>query len=351
MNSIALQVGSLLQQEGDPTVRIEGFTGPASSTAGPRLTESLRRHLTKQRKIELVSIGSSYSISGRFSVDPKDHIMVISATVHGPLGDLQTVQDRFKTTPEEMAALLNVSTDLTDTLGPTQTPAEEAALATRQEDEILEKLSNPQVTAQPTESSPAKTVIKPSADFPYGVEIALRDGENYSALAVDDQTLTRGYAAVDIPAEQNFAVRILNNTTDFVGVAITFDGINIFAFSENEDYRKLGRMAIRPLSSPYIKGWHHAGNDSFSFIVTNYGESAAAELGSTSDLGAMTVVFYECETPTLTRGSKSVNNDVGIGRGERVNANYQNVPVRFGKMLGSVSVFYNRPSHPVDLPQ
>lgn len=358
MTIIATQVRGYLKEVdssgGTKYVTVQAFKGTATGTAGALFGQCLRRCLNDYDDVEVVESVANYSVDGEYRIDPKDRVVVMSVTVRDGLGnggpgvDGSVIQRKFFPTADEVAVLLGSTSDTSSTNGSAEN--REAKI-----DQLVESARRPNVVVETTDISKPATIVKPSESFPYGVELALRNGDDYSPLPVDQSAQSRGFALVDIDPGREFAVRIENPTDNYVGVEITFDGINVFAFSENQYFRQLGKYAIKPHNqSSYIKGWHHRGPDEyskhelFSFIVTNYGDSAAARFGATSNLGTMTVVFYECH---LTRGSKGVpSNQNAVGLGGKVEAKIDSVPLQFGRMLGAVSVRYSRPAHPVDLP-
>jgi hypothetical protein len=201
-------------------------------------------------------------------------------------------------------------------------------------DKILHKIKHPSIYH-------ADNVFYAAKSSPYGIEIVLKKGSEYQSVPADLTLLADGFGKVDLKSDDIFAVRIYNNTSRKVGMALTIDGINIFAFSKVPYWRELGKVVVPP-GEHIIKGWNETEDYSHEFQITNYADSAAAEFGATEGVGTVTATFYE--------GITARGGEFGVGLGDRTEMSYGNVPFGFGKVVSTVSLKYLRPAHPDDLP-
>lgn len=335
-------------REAGKQVRLEPFRGPQGAV-NARVVQLLREHLGRtedpDRGFQFVT-GGAYTISGRISM-PRDE-----ATGRF-LARLDVILLNRSNNQVHSAAY--TITDLEDTLslvGSTfQTPRSEDGL--------------PQPSAIPQEAAAnlgdgakvfiQQAVVKATPESPYGVQLLLYDKQSgtYSPIA---PTRVSGVAQFPVALGQEFAIRVVNESQQPVGAMIAVDGINVFHFSRNEAFRKLGKVIILPnggrADGGLIKGFHHDGDTSHAFEVTHYGESAAAELGiSHQNVGAITVVFFSVLAPRDPNAPPNIpESDVGVRRGQPRHMPYKLVAAEFGHILGSITVRYTRGAAPDDLP-
>jgi hypothetical protein len=74
-------------------------------------------------------------------------------------------------------------------------------------------------------------------------------------------------------------------------VALTIDGINSLAFSQNKSFRDLGMWVIAARSNGVVRGWHDIGNQSFQFNVMEIAKAPAAAFGASEQVGVITATF------------------------------------------------------------
>jgi hypothetical protein len=125
-------------------------------------------------------------------------------------------------------------------------------------------------------------------------------------------------------------------------VALSIDGINTLAFSQNPGYKQLGKWVIGRRGKGTITGWHIQGSQSRSFQVMDYGESAAAKFASTKDIGTITAVFCAAFTgdPPADEPGKG---ELATGFGPPTEQRLADVVRKFGAVRGSISVRYAKP--------
>jgi len=378
MQQLADEVAQYVKSDGEAggQISVGTFRGPAGATASPKMIKMLKDSLAGKCKV--VELGSVYSVGGKYFVrrdaSRKQLVIVIEASIYNRLGapHLQLrrkIVTDMSQAPKLFGLMFDASraslTDEENADSAAEDPPADGGTASDKKQEIsfdqTDKtadevaLRKPQQVADAIEASFKKsklhivseTVVHASKTSPYGIEIVEKgpDGE-YVAVPLEPELLAAGIAKVQLNPEQPFAVRIYNRSSHLVGVDLSLDGINVFEFSHNPFWKKLGKMLVQP-GRTTIKGWHDQGASSFEFLVTSYGNSAAASLGvkqQDASLGTITATFYEI----VPVGSRNF----GIGRGERTVMRYDNQarPVQFGGLLGAVSIKYNRSGHPDDLP-
>jgi hypothetical protein len=174
----------------------------------------------------------------------------------------------------------------------------------------------------------------------------------YSAArpAIDQE----GLAFVKLSRGENYAVRLINNSPHDAAVDLKIDGLSMFAFSENKNYR----VMIVPAGKSHVaSGWHRTNQLADAFQVMEYSKSEAAKLvgPSTAD-GTITATFAAAwqagakapdDEPVAT-GSRSVD---GTGRGEEHGTTYQEVRREVGVVRSAISVRYSESVDPKDLPK
>ena len=200
------------------------------------------------------------------------------------------------------------------------------------------------------------TRIAADANSPYAIELLVhrRPGERNANRSTEDDYEARaadvkqGLAFVQVPRDNIYAVRLINDSPHDAAVALSVDGLSMFAFSENKNYTQL---TVPARSVALVKGWHRTNDVSDSFLVTEYSQSAAAKLlpSDSSRLGTITVSFSAAwdikgsppsdEPQTPSQFSKSAD---GTGRGPELKAKYVEVQRNFGVIRSVVSVRYSK---------
>ncbi len=314
------------------SIVLETLRGPNQTVSG-RVAQMLRKQF-EDEDYKVVG-GGAYTVTGRFMTGEREGVSVARFSVQ-----------LLNRSGAQMQEFQREITDLRDgitLLSPTFDASQGAA---KQPDELKQTIT--EAVEKPNVFT-ANSLIKATPDSPYAIEILVWDGSKYVPAPVDK---TDGLAQCDVKPTQEFAIRIHNNTNEFVGAQITLDGINMYAFSKNPDFRNFGRMAIFPKQAPLIKGWHDEGNQSFSFKVTNYGESAAAKLGVVEGVGTITVTFFKAYEDKSGNTANIGSDQAGVGFGTPRQMVYTRVPVKIpaNEIIGAISVQYSRPIEPLDLP-
>lgn len=350
--SIAADVAKYVktEPETDGGIRVGSWQGPGGG--GGMVSVALRQQLTAA-DVTLSKVGG-FSISGNYEQDENDlgrHVTVLTASIKNPGGNEVHVLRRRLITDDRIAIELfgatvdnTAASDAEETYDaektgkrPAETPVQSIA---KTQSNIRETIANPKTTTAHVGigSAGGKSVVRFGAKSPYGVELLVRDatGGDYTPCAIG---FDNGLSHTDIKRSQVYAIRIHNGSGSPVGASVSIDGINMFSFSDNPYWKKLGKVLIRP-GGGIIKGWAGQGMSVNEFTIVEYGESAIAELGLVEGMGSITVVFHPAfESKSATGRGKSVDNALNSAH------------ARFSDdVLGSVSIKYIRESVPVDLP-
>lgn len=317
------------------TIVLETLRGP-NQTVSARVAQLLRSEFEKE-DYKIVT-GGAYTVTGRFLTGEREGESVARFNVQL----LNRSGAQMQVFQQEITDLRDGVNLLSPTFDASQGPAKQPE---ELKEVITESVEQPNVVT-------TGSIIKATPQSPYAIEILVWDGTQYVPAPVDT---TGGIAQCDVKVEQEFAIRIHNNTDDFVGAQISLDGINMYAFSKNDFFKSFGRMAIFPKQAPLIKGWHDEGDRSLSFKVTNYGNSAAAKLGVVEGVGTITVTFFRCHAaksgdPGSPGPEGSDQGAVGFGSPRQMPYTTARVTIPENEIVGAVSVKYARPIEPLDLP-
>lgn len=188
------------------------------------------------------------------------------------------------------------------------------------------------------------TIVRGGTGSPYGVEISVAANDSWTKLSPKDD---EGLAFAPIKRGDRYAVTLYNDSDEDVAVTLTIDGLNIFRFSKNTDYKY---VVIPKKSHGMIKGWHRTNEVSDSFLITELAKGVAAETGeSGANVGTITATFAaawpmdasppKVEEPLLA--SRGTGN--ATARGPEIRAKFTEVVRRVGTPRAVVSVRYDKP--------
>jgi len=200
---------------------------------------------------------------------------------------------------------------------------------------------NPAVNAyaMPKQSA-TQEIARTNESSPFGIGI-WRDDRSA------DLTIEEGFAFVELNRNDEFGVKLVNDSSDEMGVYLTLDGIDSHWYQ-----KKKAAWIVPPKSSIVIPGWQLDGLQSKPFKIVPFELSVAAREGADvsmgSSLGVIAASFYKCyktreEIPAsdLITGSLGPN---GIGESDRsVDFKVVSVERYFGKLRAMVPVRYERP--------
>jgi hypothetical protein len=193
-----------------------------------------------------------------------------------------------------------------------------------------------------------ETRVATDARSPYALEIVVAD----EPRRVSGQG---GQAFVPIAKSETYTIRLYNDSDYDAAVVLKIDGLSVFAFSEFKDPAtgrpRFDYLIVPAKSSGTVRGWHRNNNVSYSFKVTEYAESAAAELNQKSDIGMITAIFSAAwpkegpvppaeplESPTrlASRGATAT------ARGPEVSVIYKEVERYRGRTRAPITVRYTK---------
>lgn len=190
------------------------------------------------------------------------------------------------------------------------------------------------------------TRIKASKTSPYAVEVVV-DGKTVQPR------LENGRPVVHLEKDARYSLRIHNRDEFGAGVQVFVDGLSMFTFSENRDYRfmLIERKKGEEAAQGEIKGWHRTNTKADSFQVTEYSKSEIARmLPSCRAPGTISVLFSACwkeeEAPPADekdfRSRKSRGDDLATKRGPEVATNLMEVRRHLGVVREAVTIRYGR---------
>ncbi len=168
--------------------------------------------------------------------------------------------------------------------------------------------------------------------------------------------LRQGKPFVKISEGDSYAIKIYNDSGAPVGVEVRIDGINMFAFSQVPNYKKIGRLFVKPGGTPLITGWHffNGPGGTREFLVMPWENSAQAILGTRdeSTIGVVTVSFFSAwvgdtpppDEPALRGG------ELATGIGKPTDNTTHDIVCHFGQLRSNVTIRYAKPTPPGNLP-
>ncbi len=346
IDGIVERVQKYLTDHGDTSVTIGNFAGPPSSSAGIRIKAALTERLTAADVN--VSKLARLEIRGTFAseTNPTPIVLIQAEMIDQTGATLGNFRERISVeNVEDVVNLLGTTADLaaTESTGESETRVD----TLEQRDAKLGDAIN-----TPSFSLTGTTAVSASASSPYRVEIFLRDAGTLTPVPVTDFS---GFALVSLTKGQEYVITLHNASDIDVGVKLTIDGVNTFDFSENEAFRKLGIWMVPAGQVGTVDGWHITNTQSLAFLVTDIPDSATAKLQrETTAIGTINASFFPAWTgddvPDVEIIGKA-RGDIGTGLGTKIGSAYETVTRHFGAtLLAAVSVRYEKPDPPVDLP-
>jgi hypothetical protein len=333
-DKLAVKIQKLLQQEEQQAVAVGDFSGPPQLGAnpGPGLRQLLADEL-KALNVRVDNKKANLTVSGRFvkleNPDRKGLILVrITAQVHDR-------NDQLKGTfPVE----IEDSADIAQLLGVTVSLPPETEGGKARHQELDQNIEHPGIHIRASK-------VSAKAGSPFSVEVLVKPSVNAKAVERTAR-LEDGRAFVDVRRKELYEIRVHNQSAHEVGVAITIDGLDVFAFSEVRNPKtnrpRYTHYIVAPKKQATIVGWHlrdKQPNNYSSFLVTEYGKGASARVvdRASGEQGVITVAFF----PSYQGAKPRTSNDE-TGFGPPVSVKVQPVQRFFGAMLEAVSIRYTR---------
>ncbi len=342
MQELAADIGKRLKASAESDIAMGAFDGPGVSA------QSMQAMLKKN--LELIEVGQRNGQKVKVRVTPS--------------GAWRVSADIFRST-EDQELLVTVEAKMKDRSGRS---AGTIVKTISQRDDVLKlfgatvdidtlpigqntKQASNKIIEQSLDTpdfEPVDSGVAPSKTSPFSVVIEVDvDGKgNYAPLPATNEN---GLAFVDLQLGQEYAIRVVNHSGKPVGVEVSIDGINMFAFSKIPSYQRSGKIF---LASPEtrIEGWHVADGPggSKAFLITEFPQSAQALIGTkdSSRLGTINVLFRSTwkegeEPPPQPVGVKG---EPGTGLGQPKNNTFKPTRCFFGAIRASVSIRYTKPA-------
>lgn len=336
---LAKDVKQFLEKRGEGSIAVGQFTGPANfpTSAGPGISQLLAEELQKAgvaaKKRAKLGIKGEYHATEASNADGRKLLAVaLKARVEDETGTVLTDAEFNRTVPGEEAFV--------EVMGPPVVLPPGDTLEARDK-KLRESLVKPKTAIEGGRVSAAD-------DSRLAIEI-LVDGQPRSAREED------GLAFVKIDRGETYKVRLINDSEQEMAVTLAIDGLSMYAFSElrqNEGPRKgeprYRFVFVKPHKSVTIDGWHKTNEESLSFLVTSYPESAAASVNQTADLGTITATYRAAwakdapppaDEPGRRKGSYGGD---ATGFGPPVESRFREVQRSVGVIRSSVSVRYSK---------
>jgi hypothetical protein len=349
LRDMAKQLAGLLEGRNEHTIAVGAFTGPVrrAASAGPGLKQILIEELEKIT-VEVKRKGERQKVKIRVESRAKFE-------VRGDYGDVEdTVREVLKL--QLTATVLDTATRkrivelereiddraiLAQVLGVTRPDFGGLITPKVESKRLKESMNNPRVDLRKGEAR-----IKTDPKSKYGIEIYVKKGGDYVAReahlgrkkAKEEECL----AYVPLKKNEVFGVKLINDSDFDAAVELTLDGLSMFAFSENRNYRF---VIVPKRSSLLVRGWHRTNKLSEEFVITNYAKSAVKELLADPDgIGTITATFgaawHPKEEPPLDDSATPRE----IGRKDPIQVTWEAAVRVLGRVRDVISVRYQKAS-------
>ncbi|MEW4526279.1 hypothetical protein [Maioricimonas sp. JC845] len=370
-------ISQILQREQMDSVAVGAFLGPPSfgTSAGAGFKKILTEEL-EEVDVRVRRIGAPMAVQGRYSlssgrqlrirmslVNPQGDVLTNLSgrmTLQGPNGseDVSVEDGQFNidelTEADVLAELFGSTIDFQnrddddDVLGNGFPDG----------DDVLGSLTNP------TAFIDQAGFVRASRTSPFGLRVIV-DGRLARPVLED------GVPFVEIRRGEKFELEVDNRESFEAAVRIHLDGVNSFTFSEIRHLSgpqagepRYSRWIVKPRNRFRLKGWHVTNSDVREFLVTDFASSAAARVGSTTDLGMITASFRATwqqgqrppsgepvpkQVPTIARAPsfdapapESPASGVGIGERARQRVEEDGLKRDYGVPRAVITIRYTR---------
>lgn len=179
--------------------------------------------------------------------------------------------------------------------------------------------------------------IRAATDSPFGIEVRVRRGTTRDSDPRLPE-LVDGRPFVKLAEGQEYIVRLSNHSGAEAAVALSIDGLSMWAFSA--DGRIDRHIILPPGGSADIPGWFIDDDTSEAFEVGTYGKSAAKlKLVPVSAVGVITAAFSE----SIEGGDKGGEDaTLATVRGRQIDQKFVTVKRVIKPVQAVVSVRYRR---------
>jgi len=344
-DEVSALAGKILENVKNQPVTIGQFTptGLPDSNAGPGIEEILRAEIIAKKGT--VQANASIIIKGDYALiksktDSNQRVLQIGARIIDRDSGTELKELRAQATlggTREIAEIVAATVNL-------------PILGTKQQrnEAIQNHLEHPRVHIK-------DSVIRTSADSPYGVEVLVKPSVTATAVPRKAENKDdKGLAFVGIERSEIYELRLYNDSPHEAAASVRIDGIDAFTFSDDRDPKTNRPLyhyyIIPPKSCVDVKGWHKTNDpmrhdNVLSFLVTEYGKGAASARGATGQIGVITVAFAaswenESQKPDDEKGARDARNETGFGPPQK--QNLKGVKRHIGAVREVISVRYTR---------
>ncbi|HBE70818.1 MAG TPA: hypothetical protein DDW52_21950, partial [Planctomycetaceae bacterium] len=159
----------------------------------------------------------------------------------------------------------------------------------KRQSQILTQFRTPRTTLEAPSGMDAESIIRPSQQSDFGLEVLLKSGNSLSPR--EARLAERRRAFIDLHRGEEYVVRLHNNANFEVAVELTIDGVNVFQLAENAAL-KGSKVIIAPNRTAVVPGWFRNLSESNQFKIGAYQESVAKEqMAPLADVGTITATF------------------------------------------------------------
>ncbi|HEX3146581.1 MAG TPA: hypothetical protein VHR66_00670 [Gemmataceae bacterium] len=348
--SLAHKIAEVVQEEGQSSIAVGEFTGPAQFTSnyGAGVHQLLIEELEATKK-GIVRAESVLSVKGDYEYLQGGDLNVIEVSV--------TIK---KNNGEKVGALSKKLMDDPVRIKDSEVIAAMTGRTMHLPPAAPQKDLNEKIKEEVKKPTFARTGsrIATTADCPFSIEILVAPKEHapaelsgWSKVAAREATDEAGQPFVDIRRDEVYAVRVTNASKHDAAVTITIDGLDVFAFSEvrNANGRpKYGHFIVAPQQSAIIPGWHKTNDHADTFLVTEYGKGAISKVPAAArgKVGVLSVSFalaWEGDNkPADEPVSRSGSDGNETGFGPPVKVGLKETTRKIGVVRDIVSVRYTR---------
>src|ERR1044072_7453294 len=114
-----------------------------------------------------------------------------------------------------------------------------------------------------------------------------------------DEYYSRGRTYVEALQGAEYEIRVRNDSSDRVAVALSVDGLNTIDARHTSAWNA-SKWVIEPYQTITISGWQMSSERARRFYFTNERDSYGAKLGQTANLGVISAVFFREQRRLVT---------------------------------------------------
>lgn len=336
VRALATDFAKIIDKKGGGSVAVGEFSGSSKvkGSVGPRLQIVLKAELEKL-KIRIDPDHFRFEIKGDYQPvkDPQTDLLgvkLVGRLIDGETGEplAEKPTGRFVFGKETVPTMLGLNVQTKPNAGPREIS-----------DAAKKAMNHPNVHIKARK-------LAVVADSPYAIQILVkRSGRYVERDIVPD---TRGRPFVELNSDDQYAIRLMNNSAHQAAVDLRVDGVSSFAFSNTGSEFWI----VDPGKHVDVIGWHRTNENSTEFkVVDDFAESAAARLHlmPSASIGLMTAAFrtawkQDSRPPVDEMNLADLGGRVrsATGFGDNVGLRTKQVSLNIGEPRDIISVRYNR---------